>query len=243
MTTVKGQLLQMLQTVAQSLGDDLRERLVFVGGCTTALFITDEIVLEGVRATDDVDLIVDLVGHAQWAQLQDQLRQKGFVESPEDEIICRMRLGELKVDFMPDDESILGFSNRWYAKGIETAVTCPLNETLNIKRLTPELFVATKLEAYLGRGNGDLLGSRDIEDILLVVDGREELVAEIQNADDDVRSYIAEKFKALLSHEDFDHFLEGNIKGPEGRVDIVRERFVAISNAGEREGNGDQLAQ
>ncbi|WP_271526458.1 MULTISPECIES: hypothetical protein [unclassified Bradyrhizobium] len=36
-------------------------------------------------------------------------------------------------------------------------------------------------------------------------------------------------------HEDFDHFLGGNIKGPEGRVDIVRERFVAIgqSDAGE----------
>lgn len=109
--------------------------------------------LEGVRVTDDVDLIVDLVGHAQWAQLQDQLRQKGFVESPEDEVICRMRLGEVKVDFMPDDESILGFGNRWYAKGIGTAVTCRLNEALNIKRLTPELFVATKLEAYLGRGN------------------------------------------------------------------------------------------
>lgn len=91
--------------------------------------------------------------------------------------------------------------------------------------------MATKLEAYLGRGNDDLLGSRDIEDILLVVDGREELVAEIQNADDDVRCYIAEKFKALLGHEDFDHFIEGNIKGPEGRVVIVRERFVAISQS------------
>lgn len=75
------------------------------------------------------------------------------MESPEDEVICRMRLGELKVDFMPDDESILGFSSRWYAKGIGIAVTCPLDEALNIKRLTPELFVATKLEAYLGRGN------------------------------------------------------------------------------------------
>lgn len=69
------------------------------------------------------------------------------------------------------------------------------------------------------------------EDILLVVDGREELVAEIQNADDDVRCYIAEKFIALLGHEDFDHFLEGNIKGPEGRVVIVPERFVAISQS------------
>ncbi len=68
MTTVTGQLLLMLETVANALGDDLRKRLVFVGGCTTALFITDEVVLESVRATDDVDLIVDLVGRAQWAQ-------------------------------------------------------------------------------------------------------------------------------------------------------------------------------
>lgn len=37
-------------------------------------------------------------------------------------------------------------------------------------------------------------------------------MAEIQNADDDIRCYIAEMFKALLGHEDFDHFLDGNIK-------------------------------
>lgn len=232
MTTVKGQLLHMLKTVAEALGPELRERLVFVGGCTTALFITDAVVLESVRSTDDVDLIVDLVGRAQWTELQEQLRRRGFTESPEDDVICRMRLNGLKVDFMPDDENILGFSNRWYAKGIQTAVTCSLTEGLNIKRLTPELFVATKLEAYLGRGNGDLLGSRDMEDILLVIDGREEVVAEIQSADADVRRYIAEQFKAVLNHPEFDYFLEGNIQGPQGRVDIVRERFVAISQSG-----------
>ncbi len=62
MTTAKGQLFQMLETVAGALGSDLRKRLVFVGGCTTVLFITDDITLEDVRATDDVDLIVDLAG-------------------------------------------------------------------------------------------------------------------------------------------------------------------------------------
>lgn len=229
MTAVKGQLLQMLQTVATALGSALRERLVFVGGCTTALFITDDITLEGVRATDDVDLIVDLVGFAEWAKLQDELRQKGFAESQDDTVICRMRLGDLKVDFMPDDEDILGFSNRWYAKGIETAVTVPLTDELNIKRLSPELFVATKLEAYLGRGQNDLLMSRDLEDILLVIDGRKEIVAEIQQADADIRQFIAEQFAPLLDHPDFDHFLAGNIRGPEGRIDIVRERFVIVS--------------
>ncbi|MGR3802018.1 MAG: hypothetical protein ACU0AY_00980 [Marinibacterium profundimaris] len=231
MTTVQGQLLHMLETVADAIGDDLRERLVFVGGCTTALFITDPITLEDVRATDDVDLIVDLAGYGAWAQLQDQLRQKGFSESPEDNVICRMRLGDLKVDFMPDDEAILGFSNRWYAKGIETAVKHHLPGGQEIKCLTPPLFVATKLEAYRGRGGDDPLGSHDLEDILIVVDGREELVAEVQAADGDVRAFIATTLREFQRHYDYDGFLEGNIRGPEGRVDIVRDRLNAMAES------------
>lgn len=232
MTTVRGQLLKMLETVAQALGDDLLQRLVFVGGCTTALFITDAVTLEDVRATDDVDLIVDLTGFAAWAQLQEQLRRQGFAESPQDTVICRMRLGDLKVDFMPDDEAILGFSNRWYARGIETAVATALTDNLEIRRLTPPLFIATKLEAFLGRGQGDLLGSHDLEDILIVVDGRAEIVAEVLAADDDVRRFIAAQFAALLADGDFDHLIDGNIRGPAGRADIVRQRFADIAQGG-----------
>jgi hypothetical protein len=136
MTTVRGQLFEMLKVVATALGQDLRDRLVFVGGCTTALFITDPVTLEDVRATDDIDLIVDLAGLAEWGQLLEQLRERGFKESPDDDVICRMRLGPLKVDFMPDDETILGFSNRWYAKGIATAEIHQLTESLTIRLLT-----------------------------------------------------------------------------------------------------------
>ena len=236
--SIRGQLLQMLQTVAEALGTDLRGRLVFVGGCTTVLFITDKVTIEDVRATDDVDLIVDLAGYAAWAELQGQLRQRGFMEAYDDTVICRMKLGSLKVDFMPDDPDILGFSNRWYAKGIETAVTCLLTEDITIKRLTPELFIATKLEAYLGRGDGDLLCSRDLEDILLILDGREEIIEEVRRADADIRQFIAEQFTGLLKDRDFDHLLDGNIRGPEGRVDIVRARIVALSD----DGAGRQLA-
>ena len=64
--TVQGQLLYMLETVAEAIGDDLRDRLVFVGGCTTALFITDPITLEDVRLTHDFDLIVDLARYGEW---------------------------------------------------------------------------------------------------------------------------------------------------------------------------------
>jgi len=91
------------------------------------------------------------------------------------------------------------------------------------------LFLATKLEAYAGRGNNDLLMSRDAEDILLVVDGREELFDEIRATDSEVRNFISERMRALMEQDDFDDFLEGNIRGPAGRVDIVRGRFVSIS--------------
>ncbi|MER9120179.1 hypothetical protein NKH93_26840 [Mesorhizobium sp. M0954] len=229
MTSIQGQLLAMLRAVAEALGDDLRKRLVFIGGCTTALFITDAITLEDVRATDDVDLIVDLAGFSEWGQLLERLRERGFSESPNDSVICRMHLGQIKVDFMPDDPKILGFSNRWYEAGIETAVDCPLDDKLIIRLLTPALFVATKLEAYLGRGGNDLLSSRDAEDILLIVDGREELVAELGAAEEEVRTYIGDQFKDMLAAPDFDDFLEGNIRGPQGRVEIVRQRFIAIT--------------
>ena len=108
-------------------------------------------------------------------------------------------------------------------------MTCVLTDGLSIKRLTPELFLATKLEAYLGRGQGDLLGSRDLEDILLVVDGRPEIVEEVLAADGDVRQFIADEIAALLGNRDFDHFLEGNIREPEGRAEIVRGRLIAIT--------------
>lgn len=135
---------------------------------------------------------------------------------------------------MPDDAKILGFTNRWYARGIEQSKPYQLTDDLVIKILPPELFVATKLEAYKGRGDNDLMLSRDMEDILLVVDGREELVGEIDAADEDIRKYIASQFYDIQQGIDFDHFLEGNIRGPGGRVDIVRERFSRITACDKR---------
>ncbi|KAA9011100.1 hypothetical protein [Sphingobium limneticum] len=143
--------------------------------------------------------------------------------------MCRMRLGELKVDFMPDDAALLGFTNRWYARGIETAVTATLTPDLQIKHLTAPYFLATKLEAYLGRGGNDPLRSHDLEDVLLVIDGREELLAEVLEADDDVRTFIAKQLRDLQAHEYFDSFLDGNIRGSSGREDVVRSRIEALA--------------
>ena len=100
----------MLAKVANALGESMLNDVAFVGGCTTGLWVTDEFSRQSIRFTDDVDLIVGVIGKAGWYKLRDQLIEAGFRESVDD-VSCRMRLDDLKVDFMPDDEDVLGFSN------------------------------------------------------------------------------------------------------------------------------------
>lgn len=143
-------------------------------------------------------------------------------------MICRMRLGDLKVDFMPDDEGILGFSNRWYSLGLESAVDHPLTDDITIRVLTAPLFLATKLEALRGRGSDDLLMSRDLEDILLLLDGRPTLVEEVADAPTEIIEYLADEFAQLVRHSDFESAVEGNMRGDAGRIGLIRNRIAEI---------------
>ena len=68
--------LHMIITVARRLGD-LRSKVVFVGGCATGLFITDPAMPE-VRATQDVDIIVEVASRMAYYQLEEQLKLRGF---------------------------------------------------------------------------------------------------------------------------------------------------------------------
>lgn len=88
------------------------------------------------------------------------------------------------------------------------------------------------MEAYGGRGQNDPFGSHDLEDIINVVDGRPALLNDVQTGSGEVRSYLSEQVQALLQHEDFENFLHGNIRGPDGRVDNVHQRVKALARIG-----------
>ncbi len=57
----------------------------------------------------------------------------------------------------------LPFSNRWYALAAETAQGVTLPSETQILVITAPAFVATKLEAFAGRGGGDYRYSHDLE--------------------------------------------------------------------------------
>ena len=93
----------------------------FVGGCATALLVTDPAAAEP-RITYDVDVIVEVASYAEYARLSKRLRALGFSEdSSEGAPLCRWVCDGMKLDVMPTDEKVLGFANRWYTAALRYA--------------------------------------------------------------------------------------------------------------------------
>lgn len=80
---------------------------------------------------------------------------------------------------------------------------------LRIRVVAPVYFCATKLEAFAGRGKGDFQSSHDLEDLVAVIDGREELPGELQAAEGTVRRFIATETQKLLNARAFLDALPG----------------------------------
>lgn len=219
--------LPQLRAIALALGD-LRKQIVFVGGATAGLLLTDPLA-ESVRPTIDVDAIIQADNLMHFYRIEAQMEACGFVRDVASGVICRWRhvASDVIFDLMPVDAQVLGFSNRWYPEAVRTAQTITLTPDIQIRLATAPAFVATKLEAFLQRGAGDFLSSHDLEDVLNVVDGRVELTNELAIAQDDLRQFVAHTFTGLLANPDFLNCLPGLIAEAE-RADVVLERLRQI---------------
>lgn len=211
------------------------DELVFVGGCTTGLLISDA-GAAAVRPTFDVDAITEITSYADYLAFSERLRNLGFTEdTSEGAPLCRWQHGHVKLDVMPLDERILGFSNRWYRGAMEASQAHELEPGLRIRVVTAPYFCATKIEAFRGRGKGDYLSSHDLEDLITVVDGRPELPEELRSASDDVRYYTAEAVRQMLETADFVDALPGYLlpdDASQSRITIVLARLKEISKVG-----------
>jgi nucleotidyltransferase AbiEii toxin of type IV toxin-antitoxin system len=121
-------------------------------------------------------------------------------------VICRWSHGDLVLDVMPTDAAILSFANRWQALAVPHAIECELPSRTRIAAVSPPFLIATKLEAFAGRGRGDYLGSRDFADIVSLLDGRAEIVDEMRTSPKELREYVAEELQRHRAHP---RFLDG----------------------------------
>ncbi|MGH2834130.1 MAG: nucleotidyl transferase AbiEii/AbiGii toxin family protein, partial [Solirubrobacteraceae bacterium] len=184
---------EQLEAAATALGP-LLDEVVFLGGASIHLWLSDP-AAPATRATDDVDVISAITTRADYYRLGERLRERGFSEAIDSHVICRWRHKEtgLLLDVMPQDEDVLGFSNPWYQHAIETAADRQLPSGTQIRAAKPPSIIATKLAAWKGRGNNDMLASLDLHDILVLIDGRPELPGEISSEPLELRTYIAQE--------------------------------------------------
>jgi predicted nucleotidyltransferase len=220
--------IELLTSIATAMGA-VREQVVFVGGCATGLLITQPLVADA-RATEDVDAIVEVASLVKYHALAEQLMAHGFKQTMADNTPpFRWYWHGMQLDLVPLDEKVLGFANRWYKPGFDAAITTALHSGLQLRHLSAPYFMATKLEAFKDRGNNDVYLSHDLEDVITVVDGREELMGELSSAPTDVRDFGAKTLRDVLQHPDFTNVLPG-IVSQSTRTGLVLQRFTKISD-------------
>ena len=224
--------IRMLELAAEQLGE-LLEEVVFVGGATVELWITDEAAPE-FRPTDDIDVVVEITTVRDYHRFEKRVREAGFEHDQESGVICRFKEpgSGLLLDVMPTEASILGFENRWQAEAFPHAVESLLPSGRAIATIPPPFLLATKLEAFGTRGKRDFYGSRDFGDVVALIDGRVELADEVGVAPEPLRVYVADQIEELLRHPHFDNGIEGALAGPEAfeRLElVVRPRIAEIT--------------
>lgn len=215
--------LEMLEEAVERLAP-LLDEVVFVGGATVELWVTDEAAPE-FRPTTDVDVIVELTTRSQYYSFEERIRSVGFENDAGSRVICRFKhsASGLVLDVMPTEASILGFENRWQKEAFAHAAEVTLPSGRKIRAIPPAFLLGTKLEAFATRGKGDFLGSRDFSDLVALVDSREELMEEVTDARRDLQGYVSEQLLALAMHHDFDRGLEGALpSSPESRARVDR---------------------
>ena len=176
----------------------LRDQVVFVGGATVSLYADRQ--APEVRPTDDVDILVEIGSRWNYMALEEQLRQMGFQNVQDSKFMGRYTVQGLVVDVMPTDEQILGFSNKWYRHGFETAIDHELDEQHRVKIFSPPCFIASKLEAFKSRGGNDGRLSSDFEDIVFVLENRTSIWQEMSNAEPHLKEYLVNEFTILYKH-------------------------------------------
>ena len=201
----------MIKVVAAALGE-LNERAVFVGGATVPFYLP-EAYLSQARPTEDIDVVMEVVGRNASAINDQALRNKKFQhDTSEGAPICRWIYRGFKVDVMSTDPSAVGFTNRWYEEGVKNAIEV-VSAPVSVKIFSLPYFLASKLVAFRDRGNNDYIGSRDMEDIISLLEVSEEALLEkiLQQASQELRVFLNQEFQTLLKTSGFSDCLPGAV--------------------------------
>ncbi|RZK39855.1 MAG: hypothetical protein EOO90_17380 [Pedobacter sp.] len=197
----------------------LKQEFVFVGGATVSLYNSNPEIASDIRPTDDVDVIIELATYGGYAEIDEKLRALGFKNDIASGVICRYQIQGIIVDIMPTEPKVIGFSNKWYPDGFANAIDFKLDVDSTIRIFSLPHFMASKWEAFKGRGKNDYRSSKDFEDFVYVLENVDDLEEQLQTSQDNVRNSLREELGQVINNEDFEEGLYAHLAGGYGGID------------------------
>lgn len=201
----------------------LNEDFVFVGGATVSLYGNDDRTES--RPTDDVDVVIELATYSGYAALDEKLRKVGFQNDAESGVICRYKIQGMIVDIMPTEASVIGFSNQWYPEGFKNAISINMGDCI-IKIFSLPYFLASKIEAFKGRGHGNYILSSDFEDIVYVLENNNEVVSLIRQASPRVLEYLKQSILEFQTDSDFEEAVKAHLEPNTANLQIEKIKQI-----------------
>lgn len=188
----------------------MQSKAVFVGGAIVSCYADRPIA--GLRPTDDIDVIVEVLNYSERIVLEEQLRDAGFKHDITSGIICRYLYEQIVVDIMPIDDPSLNFNNQWYQYGYVNAIEHELDKDDKILILNAPCFIATKLEAFKDRGRSDGRTSSDFEDIVFILENRSTIWDEFEHAEKPLKDYLLAEFQKLAAFTYLPEWIDGHVE-------------------------------
>lgn len=163
--------------------------------------------------------------------LREDLSKKGFKQSHEDNVICRFRFEDIKIDVMATKAIGWAPANPWFASGFKSAQSIEVNGK-SIKILTLPYFLATKFSAFYERGGKDPRFSHDFEDIVYLLNYTSNFQELIIDSDLKVQKYLKGAFLNILNDDLLQEAILGNIHYDEQefRFEKIINQLKAIVN-------------
>ena len=105
---------------------------------------------------------------------------------------------------------------------MRAAIEYRLSSGKTIKVFDPVFLLATKIEAFKGRGIGSPIDSDDLEDIVAIIESGEGIVEKIKSSEAGLKKYVVGELKAMVENTEIAQAMEGQAMNSEKAFENMR---------------------